>query len=141
MELLKRNTDYALRALVHMAAFGTQDMFRMGDLAKATGAPETFLRKVMQKLDAAGVVITRRGSGGGVSFGKTPDLISVLEVMEAIQGPVAVNKCFVANRECDDRTGCAIRRNLGTIQDDMVNLFRTATVASLAAGAAPIKGN
>lgn len=133
MELLRRNTDYALRALVHMAAFGGENTFRMGDLAKATGAPETFLRKVMQKLDAAGVVATKRGTKGGVSLGKAPALISVLEVVEAVQGPVAINKCFVSNRECADREGCTIRRNLGSIQDDMVSLFRTATVETLSA--------
>lgn len=132
MELLKRNTDYALRALVHMAASGEQDSFRMGDLAAVTGAPETFLRKVMQKLDAAGVVNTRRGSGGGVTFGKSPGMISVLEVVEAVQGPIAINKCFVSNRECADREGCTVRRNLGSMQEEMVGLFRTATVAKLA---------
>ncbi len=137
MEFIKRSTDYALRALVYMAENGNGTPHRMVELAEATGAPETFLRKVVQKLDAAGVVETRRGPGGGVSFRKGPEFISVLEVVEALQGPVAVNKCFISNRECADRKGCIIRQNLGVIQDDMVTLFRMATVDKLANNTVP----
>ncbi len=132
MELIKRNTDYALRALVHMAEADNDRIHPMGELAAATGAPETFLRKVVQKLDAAGVVATRRGRGGGVCFQKDPDAITVLEVVEAVQGPVAINKCFIANRECDDRFACLIRSNLGGIQNDLLELLRAATVTNLA---------
>lgn len=132
MELIKRNTDYALRALVHMAEAEHGRFYRMGELATATGAPETFLRKVVQKLDAAGVVSTRRGRSGGVCFRKDPDSITVLEVVEAVQGPVAINKCFVSNRECGGRSACLIRRNLGGIQEDLIGLLRAATVSNLA---------
>ncbi len=132
MELIKRNTDYALRALVYMAEMGGEKPYPMGDIATATGAPETFLRKVVQKLDAAGVVVTKRGVGGGVSFLKAPEAISVFEVVEAVQGPLAINKCFVSDRECIDQAACLIRKNLGKIQADVVDLFKTATVAKLA---------
>jgi Rrf2 family transcriptional regulator, iron-sulfur cluster assembly transcription factor len=132
MELIKRNTDYALRALVHMAETPDMAIYPLARLATATGAPETFLRKVVQKLDAAGVLVTRRGRGGGVSFRKDPDQITVLEVVEACQGPVAINKCFVSNRECADRSACLIRQNLGGIQDNLTGLLRTATVGKLA---------
>ncbi len=132
MELIKRNTDYALRALVHMAETANDTIHPLGELAAVTGAPETFLRKVVQKLDAAGVVATRRGRGGGVCFQKDPDVITVLEVVEAVQGPVAINKCFVSNRECAGRRDCLIRRNLGGIQTDLTDLLREATVGTLA---------
>lgn len=132
MEFIKRNTDYALRALVYMAETGAERPYPMGEIASATGTPETFLRKVVQKLDAAGVVATKRGVGGGVTFRKQPDTISVFEVVEAVQGPVAINKCFVSNRECIDREACRIRRSLGAMQEEMVGLFKAATVAKLA---------
>ncbi len=132
MELIKRNTDYALRALVYMVEMGGEKPYPMGDIATATGAPETFLRKVVQKLDAAGVVSTKRGVGGGVSFLKAPDVISVFDVVEAVQGPLAINKCFISDRECADHAACLIRKNLGEIQADVVSLFKTATVAKLA---------
>lgn len=138
MEFIKRNTDYALRALVYMAEAGGERSYPMGEIASATGAPETFLRKVVQKLDAAGVVATKRGAGGGVSLRKHPNVISVFEVVEAVQGPVAINKCFVSNRECIDREACGIRRNLSVMQNDMVSLLKTATVAKLARHTKPI---
>lgn len=132
MELIKRNTDYALRALVHMAETANGGVYSLAALATATGAPETFLRKVVQKLDSAGVVETKRGRGGGVCFRKDPADITVLEVVEAVQGPVAINKCFVSNRECADRAACMIRRNLGGIQNDLTGLLAAATVSKLA---------
>jgi Rrf2 family protein len=131
MELIKRNTDYALRALTFMAE-GREGAARISDLAAATGAPEDFLRKVVRKLDAAGIVATRRGPGGGVVLNKAPSLISVFDVVEAVQGPFAVNRCFVTDADCADRKGCVIRRNLNDIQDDMVAVFKRATVENLA---------
>jgi Rrf2 family transcriptional regulator, iron-sulfur cluster assembly transcription factor len=138
MEFIKRNTDYALRALVYMAEDGGGRPYPVGEIAEATGTPETFLRKVVQRLDAAGVVATKRGVGGGVSFLKKTEAISVFEVVEAVQGPVAINKCFISNRECADREGCHIRRTLGAMQDEMVDLFKTATVGKLAKHTKPI---
>ena len=132
MELIKRNTDYALRALVHMAETKHEGNYALAELAAATGAPETFLRKVVQKLDLAGVVETKRGRSGGVCFSKDPEEITVLEVVEAVQGPVAINKCFVTDRACAERSACLIRRNLGAIQNDLTGLLRAATVGQLA---------
>ena len=130
--MIKRNTDYALRALTHMAAQGDLEPHRLRELAAATGAPETFLRKVVQRLDAAGIVDTKRGPGGGVSLSRAPADISVLEVVEAVQGPVAVNKCFIASRECDNRAGCVIRSSLVSVQERMIEIFKTTTVGGLA---------
>lgn len=138
MEFIKRNTDYALRALVYMAEEGGEKPYPMNKIANATGTPESFLRKLVQKLDAAGVVTTKRGAAGGVSLRKRPETISVFEVVEAVQGPVAINKCFVSNRECADREACVIRRNLGDIQDDIVELFKNATVGKLAQHTKPL---
>ncbi len=140
MELIKRNTDYALRALVYLAEADDGKPHPMGEIATATGAPETFLRKVIQKLDAAGVVATKRGVGGGVSFLMRPDAISVFEIVEAVQGPLAINKCFVSDRECADQDACLIRRNLIGIQEDVIDLFKTATVAKLASHTKPKGG-
>jgi len=140
MEFIKRNTDYALRALVYMAETGDERPYPMGEIATATGTPETFLRKVVQKLDAAGVVSTKRGVGGGVSFRKAPEVISIFEVVEAVQGPLAINKCFVSDRGCVDQAACLIRKNLGEIQADVVDLFKTATVAKLAMHTKPKGG-
>ncbi|MFA5866770.1 MAG: Rrf2 family transcriptional regulator [Actinomycetota bacterium] len=140
MEFIKRNTDYALRALVYMAEMGGEKPYPMGDIATATGAPETFLRKVIQRLDAAGVVATKRGVGGGVSFRKQPEAISIFEIVEAVQGPLAINKCFLSDRECVDQGACRIRRNLVEIQDDVIDLFKTATVAKLARNTKPKGG-
>lgn len=140
MEFIKRNTDYALRALVYMAETGGERPHSMGEIASATGTPETFLRKVVQKLDAAGMVATKRGAGGGVSLSRLPETISVFDVVEAVQGPVAINKCFMENRECIDLESCHIRRTLGKMQNDIVVLFKTATVAKLTEHSKPLSG-
>lgn len=131
MELIKRNSDYALRALVMMAANGPERAHQVGRLAEDAGVPEGFLRKTFQRLYRAGIVSSKRGPAGGFSFAKEPADITVLEVLEAIQGPVAVNKCFLGNG-CGNKGTCKLRKSLAGVQQNIVDLFSDVTIETLA---------
>ena len=133
MELIRRNTDYALRALVLMAKDRTGDVYVVTRLANEARVPEDFLRKTLQRLDKAGIIESKRGPKGGFQLSKDPARISVLDVMEAVQGPLAVNRCFLKDIGCDNFNRCELKEKLIGAQQHMVDLFKSVTIRELAA--------
>lgn len=132
MELIHRNTDYALRALISMSRNGDRT-WSVRNLARETKISDAFLRKIMQKLSRAGIVFSQRGAVGGFSLTRKADKIKVLEVMEALQGPVAINRCFL-DRSCPRFNDCELRENLRKPQLELVNVLGKTTLEQLAEG-------
>lgn len=132
MEFIRRNTDYALRALVQMGKRPLGEIHLVSTVARETDVPEDFLRKILQKLYRAGILKSHRGPKGGFSLAKEPESVTVLEVMEALQGPVVVNRCFLGRKACPKFTQCDLRENLMGVQQNMLELFNGVTVARLA---------
>ncbi|HHY46071.1 MAG TPA: Rrf2 family transcriptional regulator [Firmicutes bacterium] len=134
MEFIKRNSDYALRALVYMAGHGPGDRaFSVSQVAHAEGIPEGFLRKIFQKLAGAGIVKSVRGPRGGFSLAREPEDVTVLEVVEAIQGPLAVNRCLLGRDACERWDVCKLRESWTGIQEGFISFLRDVTIKALAA--------
>ncbi len=133
MELIRRNTDYALRSLVLMAQGENNDSYMVTKLADETKVPEDFLRKTLQKLDKAGIIESKRGPKGGFHLSKDPAVISVLDIIEAVQGPLAINRCLMKGTGCDHLGTCGVRKKLSDAQDVMINIFKSVTLSELAA--------
>ena len=131
MELIRRKTDYALRCLVHLAQAARGQVISVHALAQREDIPEELLHKIMQDLSAAGIVLANRGRTGGFRLAKTPGKITVLGVLEALQGRFAMNRCFLAADRCRHKGDCGLRDKLIAIQEEMVAFFRAVTIADL----------
>jgi Rrf2 family protein len=83
-----RATSYALHALVHMSAQKDNRPMPSHLVAQDRGIPERFLLKVLKPLVSAGVLHSVKGPNGGYRLAKTPDKITLLEVIEAVDGPI-----------------------------------------------------
>jgi len=114
MPIIKRETDYALRALVRLARTG--DFMPVSALAESEDTPGDFLRKIMQALNRAGIVESRQGPFGGYRLARPPARLSLLQVLEAVQGPLVVNECFEAPEICSRSSGCPLRSHLSQLQ-------------------------
>ncbi len=92
---LTRKTDYALVALAALAeeADGAARALSARQLAQTHQLPASMLMNVLKELHRADILCSRRGAGGGYSLCRMPDEISLLEVIEAIEGPVKVALC------------------------------------------------
>lgn len=132
MEFIRRNTDYALRALSYMAAHPAGTVFSVSEVARAGQIPEGFMRKIFQKLAVADIVDSRRGPRGGFSLAHDPGEITVLEVVEAIQGRVAVNRCLLGRDACELWDTCRLRQSWVGIQEKFVSFLKDVTLRSLA---------
>ena len=108
MSIVHRDTDYAMRALARLAAAGAE-FVSVSVLAQEEGAPTDFLRKIMQRLCAAGIVESRQGPFGGYSLGARPRDVTLYDVIAAVQGPVTVNECFPQPGLCANSGGCSTR--------------------------------
>jgi len=97
---------YALRALVELdlRTGGAPRPVRVVDLASERDLPEQFLEQLFATLRRAGILRSHRGHGGGFTFARRPDMVTVLEVIEALDGPLTLAAC--TGGECDQEDAC-----------------------------------
>ncbi|MFN3477698.1 MAG: RrF2 family transcriptional regulator, partial [Candidatus Methylomirabilales bacterium] len=94
---LSRHADYALRIVLDLAL---RPFSRIGDIAHRRKAPPAFLAKIVRDLVKAGLVRSLRGRKGGVALARPASRITVLQVIEAVDGPLAVNRCVPGGEGC-----------------------------------------
>ena len=106
--LSTRASDYAMRGMVYLARQSNGDLAMAAEIASAEDMPEYFFSKIFQSLAKSGLVDSFRGSNGGFKLSKSPDEIKILEIIEAIDGPVAASKCVYAPESCDRSPTCPV---------------------------------
>jgi FeS assembly SUF system regulator len=108
---ISKMTDYAVVLATHLAAAHGPHAAR--DLALQTNVPEPTASKVLKKLARAGVVVSQRGAKGGYALARPAAQVGIHEVIEAIEGPIAVTECSdeSADSSCEHETSCEVRAN------------------------------
>lgn len=104
---ITRQADYAVRAMVYLAQLG--EKAATSRIAQEKQIPPSFLAKIVSQLSVAGLLTTSRGANGGVSLAKSPDEISLLDVVEAIDGPILLNDCVGDNADCSFGDSCELK--------------------------------
>lgn len=89
---LSKKTEYALRAVIYAARHPEGTTFQIKELAERNRIPKKFLELILLELKNAGIVVSRRGVGGGYLLARRPEAIRSSEIIEAIEGPVAPRK-------------------------------------------------
>ncbi len=139
---LTQRTEYALRALIELVERQTAGPapVTVAELAQAQALPERFLGQALRDLAHAGLLRLQRGNGGGVWLARSPEDISVLEVIEAIEGRVSLAGCMDQPPSCPLTGRCRLERVLGEAQAAMTRVLHKATLAALAQVAPPGTG-
>lgn len=107
---ITRQADYAVRAVLYLAQLGPGQRAATSQIAQEQKIPPSFLAKIVSQLSVAGILQTSRGARGGVSLARDPDNISILEVVEAIDGPILLNECVSGNgSSCTFGDTCPMR--------------------------------
>ncbi len=106
---ITRQADYAMRAVIYLAEIGPDRRAATSQIAEAQHIPPSFLAKIVSQLSVAGLLQTSRGARGGVSLARSADEISLLEVIEAIDGPILLNECVADSGVCTFGESCVIR--------------------------------
>ena len=129
---LTRAADYGVRVMIHLAGEPTDERVSLPELAAAADAPESFLSKVLQALSHAGLISSRRGQSGGFQISQRGRDASMLEVIEAIDGPICLNVCLVSGKSCHRKAHCSAHPVWAQAQAAMMEVLSTALVADLA---------
>ena len=133
---LTRAADYGVRVMIQLTALKDDGRVSLPDLVQATGAPESFLSKVLQSLTRAELISSRRGQTGGFHITPRGIAASMRQVIEAVDGVICLNLCLTAGRSCSRKARCPAHPVWIEAQQAMMEVLSRATIASLAAPAA-----
>lgn len=127
---ITRETDYAIRCVYYLAG-GKGEVTMVEEIARKMDTPKSFLAKILQKLARANIVKSYRGVKGGFRLARRPKEISLLDVIEAIQGPVAMNICALDDKLCRFSSSCAIHPVWIDVRKQVEKVLRKRNFASL----------
>jgi Rrf2 family protein len=130
--MIRRETDYAFRLLVHLAA-RPGAVATAGELAAARDVPLGFARKILRRLARAGILDARPGRRGGFVLIEDPCRISVLRVVTILQGPLVLNRCMKSPKLCRRQPTCPIAPLLQKVQGGLNEVLESSKLADILA--------
>ena len=134
---LTRAADYGVRVMIQLASLSGSGRVSLPELARATGAPQSFLSKVLQSLARAGLITSQRGQTGGFHITPRGAAASMREVIEAIDGAIYLNVCLMGGRTCARKARCPAHPVWAEAQQAITRVLSGASIASLAASGRP----
>jgi Rrf2 family protein len=136
---ISRKIDYAIRAMIHLASIPPGTVVPFREIGRQMSVPEDFLAKILKTLVDQGIVRSTRGPHGGYKLARPAEAINVLEIIEAAEGPVAVNVCLDDDDACSRQSFCTMTSVWREGQERMLDVFRGTTLSSLAQKPAPVE--
>jgi Rrf2 family protein len=127
---ISRRVEYALRAALHLAAQEPGVSLSFREIGEQQGIPKDFLAKILRTLVDAGIIESSRGSSGGFWLAREPGSVTFLEVIEAVEGRVALNQCSEHGEGCAKSPACEMRDVWQSAERAMLEVFRDHTLAS-----------
>ncbi|MEQ1871352.1 MAG: Rrf2 family transcriptional regulator [Vicinamibacterales bacterium] len=136
---LSKKADYALMAMKHLALRGDLGSSSAREIAEQYDIPIELMAKVLQRLVRGGLLASHQGTRGGYQLARVPVLISVADVIQAIDGPVAVTACSSSDDgSCEQFSKCNVRDPLWKVRARILSALGECTIAELAAEPAPL---
>ncbi|MEN8126167.1 MAG: Rrf2 family transcriptional regulator [Planctomycetota bacterium] len=135
MELIRRDTDYALRFAAQLVeAYDDGMPLSARVLAKDNYVSYPLTCKILQKLAAAGIVESIMGPKGGFQLAKAPKKIEFRQLIEAVQGPVSVNKCLMGGFKCPLKGKCPAHSKMAGLQSQINGYLKALTLQGFVSG-------
>jgi Rrf2 family protein len=129
---LSKKADYALMAMRHLAMRADAGSASAREIAEHYDIPVELLAKVLQRLVRKGLLTSHQGTRGGYVLSRGATLISVADVIQAIDGPVAVTACASETETCEQYDKCGIRDPLWRIKERILSALATCSIHELA---------
>lgn len=129
---LRRQTQYALRALIFLAQHSKEPVYSTPKIAEALGIPAGFLSKIFQRLLSHGLVRSHRGRHRGYSLARPSRQIALREILEGIEGTDLFERCLFWEDRCGDKDPCLLHWEWSQIKPRLIAQFERKTLADLA---------
>ena len=131
--MLSTTTQYALRALVHLALLPEESWILGRDLADRACVPAHYLSKILLALRNAELVETTRGLGGGYRLARPADQIALVEIAQLFEGAGHRVGCLLGEtRQCCDEHGCSAHQRWGRVRSTYLDFLTATMVADIA---------
>lgn len=128
---ISRRVDYAIRIMIELGLQTIELPIAARRLSKKTGVPKAFLHKIAADLVKADLIQTHAGPAGGISLQHSLEQINLLQVVEAVDGPVCLNVCLLRPEECNRDRFCSAHDFWGDLQNKIVQQLTETTLEHL----------
>jgi Rrf2 family protein len=128
---ITRQADYAVRAVLFLTNLDENERVATSTIAEKQKIPPSFLAKIISQLSIAGLLHTSRGARGGVTLARDAGDISLLDVVEAIDGPIQLNECVDASGACSFEDGCPMKSAWCDAQEDLVKRLKNTNFSEM----------
>jgi Rrf2 family protein len=129
---LTRKGDYAIRGMVYLAGKPAGQIALISEIASQVDVPQALLAKIFQQVVKFGLINSFRGTGGGFMLGRSPEKITLLEIVEAVEGPIVLNRCLIDTGTCDRDDFCTVHPVWKEVQEKMKAVLNGVTLKDLA---------
>jgi Rrf2 family protein len=126
---ITRQADYAARAVLYLSNIGAGRSLATSQVAREQKIPPAFLSKILARLTQAGITQAARGRYGGVKLARAPQDITLLEVIEAIDGPIRLIDCAGSSSACPFSDSCPMRPVWCGAQQEIIATLQNKTFA------------
>lgn len=131
---LSKKADYALMAMKHLAMRPDVASASAREIAEAYDIPVELMAKVLQRLARRGLVRSHQGTHGGYRLARAATVISVADIIQAIDGPLTVTACSTELENCDQFSKCSIRDPMWRIKDRILAALATCSLHEISSG-------
>ena len=126
---LTRESEYALKGLAWLAAHPPGNVVPLVEIAEVQQLPSTFLAKIFQKLVRHGLLESDRGRGSGYMLRGAPSDIRVRDILEAIEGPLALKQCLLWSGHCNESEPCPLHYRIKSVRSQLDEVLNEVTLA------------
>ena len=129
---LTRQSDYAIVLMTQFAAIPAKTVQNARDLAASANLPLPTVSKILKALARASLLLSHRGVKGGYSLARKPEVITVAEIIEALEGPIALTECLDdGSDECGIESCCPVRTNWQRINHAVRDALRAIPLSEM----------
>lgn len=128
---LTKAADYAVVAMIHMACLPEEAVELRGDIAMSHDIPSSFMAKILRSLVRAKLLRSSRGVHGGFTLARPAAEITLLEIVEAVEGPLGLTDCASGPGGCERAAGCSAQPVWFSIQAKMAELLNASTLEAV----------
>ncbi|HOP69057.1 MAG: Rrf2 family transcriptional regulator [Dethiobacteria bacterium] len=130
--MITRKAEYAIAALVELARQEKGSKTTTAAIAREQNIPGNLVVQLMGILRQAGWITSSRGPAGGVELSRSPEDITLRDVIELIDGPVTITRCLMENKPCQNKEECPLRQVWSEAQEKMLSVLEQVTIKQLA---------
>ena len=128
---LSKKADYALIAMKHLAIRTDAASISAREIAEQYDIPIELMAKVLQRLARRGLLTSHQGTRGGYRLARPSTVISVADIIQAIDGPLTVTACSTEAENCDQYNKCSVRDPLWRIKDRILSALATCSLQEI----------